>query len=93
MAQVSNATEAEEQPLAVQPLELPKGPTKTEPVTTEDELMEKPDDSMDEDLVSPATVFRIKLKQPRSNLQYKMSVPELCRNFRLVLHHGLFAFD
>ncbi|KAL8228147.1 hypothetical protein R6Q57_015731 [Mikania cordata] len=41
-------------------------------------------DPMDEDSVSPATVFCIRLKQPRSNLQYKMSVPELCRNFSAV---------
>ncbi|CAK9187289.1 unnamed protein product, partial [Ilex paraguariensis] len=39
------------------------------------------DDPMEEDLVNPATVFCIKLKQPRSNLQSKMSLPELCRNF------------
>lgn len=39
-------------------------------------------DPMDEDPSNPATVFCIRLKQPRSNLQYKMSVPELCRNFR-----------
>lgn len=31
---------------------------------------------------SPATVFRIRLKQPPASLRYKMSVPELCRNFR-----------
>lgn len=87
MSQVSTVTEGEEEPL-VQPLELPKGSDKTEAVAVEDEVMEKPEDSIDEDLVSPATVFRIKLKQPRSNLQHKMSVPELCRNFRLVLLVG-----
>lgn len=87
MTQVSNATEGEEQP-QVQPLELPKVSDKTEPLPAQEEVMEKPDDSMDEDLVTPATVFRIKLKQPRSNLQHKMSVPELCRNFRLVLLRG-----
>lgn len=31
---------------------------------------------------SPATVFRIRLKQPPSSLRHKMRVPELCRNFR-----------
>ena len=41
-------------------------------------------DSMDEDSGTPATVFHIKLKQPKSNLQHKMSVPELCRTFRCV---------
>ena len=45
----------------------------------------KVDDPMEEDSVSPATVFCIRLKQPRSNLQHKMSVPELCRKFRSVL--------
>lgn len=42
------------------------------------------DDSMDEDSGNPATVFHIKLKQPKSNLLHKMSVPELCRTFRCV---------
>ncbi|KAK4399071.1 Mediator of RNA polymerase II transcription subunit, partial [Sesamum angolense] len=36
------------------------------------------DDPMEEDAVNPATVFCIKLKQPKSNLLHKMSVPELC---------------
>lgn len=40
---------------------------------------------MEEDSVNPATVFSIRLKQPRSNLLHKMSVPELCRNFRSVI--------
>ncbi|XP_024988927.1 mediator of RNA polymerase II transcription subunit 16 isoform X4 [Cynara cardunculus var. scolymus] len=43
---------------------------------------------MEEDSVNPATVFCIRLKQPRSNLQYKMSVPELCRNFSAVAWCG-----
>lgn len=43
--------------------------------------MEQP---MDEDSVIPATVFTIMLKQSKSDLQHKMSVPELCRNFRSV---------
>ncbi|CAH2071660.1 unnamed protein product [Thlaspi arvense] len=43
---------------------------------------EKEDDQMEVDPVSPATVFCVKLKQPNSNLLHKMSVPELCRNFR-----------
>ncbi|KAG1355171.1 mediator of RNA polymerase II transcription subunit 16 [Cocos nucifera] len=30
---------------------------------------------------TPATVFRIRLKQPPSSLRHKMRVPELCRNF------------
>nr|XP_009804887.1 PREDICTED: mediator of RNA polymerase II transcription subunit 16-like isoform X2 [Nicotiana sylvestris] len=52
-------------------------------VTTEKEVSSVDnDDPMDEDSVNPATVFCIRLKQPRSNLLHKMSVPELCRNFR-----------
>lgn len=44
---------------------------------------EKEDDHhMEVDPVSPATVFCVTLKQPNSNLIHKMSVPELCRNFR-----------
>jgi len=31
---------------------------------------------------SPATVFRIRLKQSPASLRHKMRVPELCRNFR-----------
>lgn len=42
---------------------------------------------MEEDSVNPATVFCIRLKQPKSNLLHKMSVPEICRNFRY-LHFG-----
>ncbi|MFS7891182.1 putative mediator of RNA polymerase II transcription subunit 16 [Helianthus anomalus] len=45
-------------------------------------------DPMDEDIVNPATVFCIRLKQPSSNLQFKMSVPELCRNFSAVAWCG-----
>ncbi|KAL7088874.1 hypothetical protein ACP275_13G155200 [Erythranthe tilingii] len=46
------------------------------------------DDPMDEDSGNPATVFCIKLKQPKSNLLYKMSVPELCRTFSAVAWCG-----
>ncbi|XP_042029637.1 mediator of RNA polymerase II transcription subunit 16-like isoform X1 [Salvia splendens] len=45
-------------------------------------------DSMDEDSGTPATVFHIMLKQPMSNLQHKMSVPELCRTFSVVAWCG-----
>ncbi|XP_050125616.1 uncharacterized protein LOC126602792 [Malus sylvestris] len=48
----------------------------------EKEPVDEPDDPMEEDAVNSAAVFCIRLKQPRSNLQHKMSVPELCRNFR-----------
>ncbi|KAK4491678.1 hypothetical protein RD792_002444 [Penstemon davidsonii] len=46
------------------------------------------DDPMEEDSVNPATVFCIKLKQPKSNLLHKMSVPELCRTFSAVAWCG-----
>ncbi|KAG8385607.1 hypothetical protein BUALT_Bualt03G0062700 [Buddleja alternifolia] len=46
------------------------------------------DDPMDEDCVNPATVFCIKLKQPKCNLLHKMSVPELCRTFSAVAWCG-----
>ncbi|XP_058196769.1 mediator of RNA polymerase II transcription subunit 16 isoform X2 [Rhododendron vialii] len=46
------------------------------------------EDPMEEDAANPATVFCIRLKQPRSNLTHKMSVPELCRNFSAVAWCG-----
>ncbi|KAL7213099.1 hypothetical protein ACSBR2_015747 [Camellia fascicularis] len=46
------------------------------------------DDPMEEDTVNPSTVFCIRLKQPRSYLMHKMSVPELCRNFSAVAWCG-----
>ncbi|KAJ8549586.1 hypothetical protein K7X08_033293 [Anisodus acutangulus] len=46
------------------------------------------DDLMEEDSVNPATVFCIRLKQSKSNLLHKMSVPELCRNFSAVAWCG-----
>ncbi|KAH7838602.1 hypothetical protein Vadar_028814 [Vaccinium darrowii] len=49
---------------------------------------EKMEDLMEEDGLNPATVFCIRLKQPRSNLMHKMSVPELCRNFSAVAWCG-----
>ncbi|KAK3188022.1 hypothetical protein Dsin_027583 [Dipteronia sinensis] len=54
----------------------------------EEEVAGKEEDPMEEDSVNPATVFCIRLKQPRSNLQHKMSVPELCRNFSAVAWCG-----
>ena len=66
-------------------LEISKSGEKSEPVATADDEEEVPPmaaDPMEEDPVDPATVFCIRLKQPRTNLQHKMSVPELCRNFR-----------
>ncbi|KAM0997251.1 hypothetical protein TB1_006549 [Malus domestica] len=35
----------------------------------EEDPVDKPDDPMDEDAASPAVVFCIRLKQPRSNVQ------------------------
>ncbi|XP_030528959.1 mediator of RNA polymerase II transcription subunit 16 isoform X1 [Rhodamnia argentea] len=47
------------------------------------------EEPMEEDSVSsPATVFSIQLRQPRSDLMHKMSVPELCRNFSAVAWCG-----
>ncbi|CAI0407414.1 unnamed protein product [Linum tenue] len=65
-----------------------KGEAEAEAGSSEEESMEKPDDPMEEDSVGPATVFCIRLKQPRSNLMHKMSVPELCRNFSAVAWCG-----
>ncbi|KAM7500810.1 hypothetical protein LguiA_025224 [Lonicera macranthoides] len=49
----------------------------------------KENDQMEvEDSVDPATVFCIRLNQPRSSLQFKMSVPELCRTFSAVAWCG-----
>lgn len=71
------------------PQEVPKG-SELATVSAEEQQEvspeEKPpqDHPMEEDSVSPATVFTIRLKQSKSNLLHKMSVPELCRNFRSV---------
>ncbi|KAM7262716.1 hypothetical protein ACFE04_000399 [Oxalis oulophora] len=62
-----------------------KDAVEEKPLMTEDQpvpMMEE------EDSVSPATVFCIRLKQPMSNLQHKMSVPELCRDFSAVAWCG-----
>lgn len=93
-----NQQVAEEESQSQDSIELSKGSEKkTElPISEEEEdeegeeplEKEKPDDPMEEDSVSPATVFCIRLKQPRSNLQHKMSVPELCRNFSAVAWCG-----
>ncbi|KAK4590002.1 hypothetical protein RGQ29_020538 [Quercus rubra] len=94
-----NQQVAEEESQSQDLIELSKGSEKkTElPISEEEEdeeeeeeplEKEKPDDPMEEDSVSPATVFCIRLKQPRSNLQHKMSVPELCRNFSAVAWCG-----
>ncbi|KAJ6925275.1 hypothetical protein NC651_009817 [Populus alba x Populus x berolinensis] len=67
------------------------GVEKTEPVSSggeEESGGEKLGDSMEEDSVSPATVFCIRLKQQRSNLQHKMSVPSFVANTVLLLGCG-----
>ncbi|CAA0835998.1 Mediator of RNA polymerase II transcription subunit 16 [Striga hermonthica] len=46
------------------------------------------DDPADDESGSQATVFCIKLRQPKSNLLHKMSVPELCRTFSAVAWCG-----
>lgn len=94
MNQIAGTKDPEDEPVAqsqtqLQPelQEASKGSDKSELASGEEEAVgeEKPaGDPMEEDPVSSATVFCIKLKQPRSNLQHKMSVPELCRNFRYV---------
>lgn len=84
MNQVAGSTkDPPEDESASQSIEVSKGSDKADSAGgAEEEAVEKPDDPMEEDSVSPATVFCIRLKQPRSNLLHKMSVPELCRNFR-----------
>lgn len=86
-------------PSLPQPQDTPKSSDKTDSATAvvvvaaaseeqevgEEEKPPPPPVPMEEDPVNPATVFSIRLKQPRSNLLHKMSVPELCRNFRSVL--------
>ncbi|XP_038711662.1 mediator of RNA polymerase II transcription subunit 16-like isoform X2 [Tripterygium wilfordii] len=80
---------SEEEPVA-QPIEEEpaKAAEKAEQDVGEEEVQEEPADSMEEDSVGPATVFCIRLHQPRFNLQHKMSVPELCRNFSAVAWCG-----
>ncbi|XP_059435637.1 mediator of RNA polymerase II transcription subunit 16 [Corylus avellana] len=80
---VAGAKDVEDEPAPALSAEVSKGAESTEPAgVAEEEAVEKPDDPMEEDSpLSPATVFCIRLKQARSNLLHKMSVPELCRNF------------
>jgi len=99
MNQIGGTKDPEAEPVAQslpQPQDTPKPPDKTDSATvvaatsTEEQEVgpeEKPV-PMEEDLVNPATVFSIRLKQSRSNLLHKMSVPELCRNFRSVIRNS-----
>lgn len=94
MSQIEGEGEPEAQSMPQSQEALKKGSDETEPVTEEQEVVEevKPplDDPMEEDdQISSATVFTIRLRQSRSNLQHKMSVPELCRNFRSGKLHSL----
>ncbi|KAF7840252.1 mediator of RNA polymerase II transcription subunit 16 isoform X1 [Senna tora] len=91
MNQIAGTKDTDDEPVAqshIHPLEVSKSTEKTESLSGEEEALvgDKPpiEDPMDEDSPSPATVFCIRLKQPRSNLLHKMSVPELCRNFSAV---------
>nr|XP_048326044.1 mediator of RNA polymerase II transcription subunit 16 isoform X3 [Ziziphus jujuba var. spinosa] len=88
MNQVAGPKDAEEEPAAQSLVEVSKGSDKAETLSPDEVAVEKPNDPMEEDSVSPATVFCIRLKQPRSNLMHKMSVPELCRNFSAVAWCG-----
>lgn len=95
MSSGSGAKDPEDEPVP-QALEGSKGSEKSEVGSVDGEegkqegqegegeqVVDKAADGpMEEDSINPATVFCIRLKQPRSSLQYKMSVPELCRNFR-----------
>lgn len=87
MNSVSGAKDSEEESTA-SAIEAARTSEKAEPVCSEEELVEKTDDPMERESVNPSTVFCISLKQPRSNLQHKMSVPELCRNFSAVAWCG-----
>lgn len=83
--------EEEEEEEEVQQQNQEESESKDPPIVAEEKSSEKSVDGgggekeeyqMEIDHVSPATVFCVKLKQPNSNLLHKMSVPELCRNFR-----------
>ncbi|EXB82793.1 hypothetical protein L484_012106 [Morus notabilis] len=81
--QVPGSKDAEEAEPAAQSLE------DSDKADADEDAVETPaGDPMEEDSVSPAAVFCIRLKQPRSNLLHKMSVPELCRNFSAVAWCG-----
>ncbi|KAF9590577.1 hypothetical protein IFM89_035895 [Coptis chinensis] len=64
----------------------PPPPPQVETQEEEKEIIEKKsdedeDDLMEESCVPLASVFEIKIKQPKSNSLYKMNVPHLCRKF------------
>ncbi|XP_027347694.1 mediator of RNA polymerase II transcription subunit 16-like isoform X3 [Abrus precatorius] len=95
MNQIGGTKDPEGEPVAQSvPLhqDPPKGSEKTDSAAVNaqdqefvvDENPQQEHYPMEEDSVTPATVFSIRLKQPRSNLLHKMSVPELCRNFSAV---------
>ncbi|BAT73746.1 hypothetical protein LR48_Vigan01g061600 [Vigna angularis] len=98
MNQIAGTKDPEAEPVAQslpQPQDTPKPPDKTDSAavvvaatTTTEEKEVGPEEKrpvpMEEDSLNPAIVFSIRLKQPRSNLLHKMSVPELCRNFSAV---------
>ncbi|XP_062013196.1 mediator of RNA polymerase II transcription subunit 16 [Rosa rugosa] len=94
---MSQVDEADDEPSLAQSIEIeqkPQTPNPEQPQEEEEEEEEEEpqndDDPMEEDAssVSPSAVFCIGLKQPRSDLLHKMSVPELCRNFSAVAWCG-----
>ncbi|PRQ28902.1 hypothetical protein RchiOBHm_Chr5g0008021 [Rosa chinensis] len=92
---MSQVDEADDEPSLAQSIEIeqkPQTPNPEQPQEEEEEEEEpqNDDDPMEEDAssVSPSAVFCIGLKQPRSDLLHKMSVPELCRNFSAVAWCG-----
>ncbi|KAL1327134.1 hypothetical protein HN51_037222 [Arachis hypogaea] len=94
MNQVAGTNDPEGEPVAQSQEPVSKGSEKSESITVsgEDQEVAPPEDKapmavdhpIDEEPVGPATVFCITLKQTKSNLLHKMSVPELCRNFSAV---------
>ncbi|KAM5588287.1 mediator of RNA polymerase II transcription subunit 16 [Rosa sericea] len=94
---MSQVDEADDEPSLAQSIEIEQKPQTPnlepnleQPQEEEEEEPQNDDDPMEEDAssVSPSAVFCIGLKQPRSDLLHKMSVPELCRNFSAVAWCG-----
>ncbi|KAL2344019.1 hypothetical protein Fmac_005304 [Flemingia macrophylla] len=90
MNQIASAKDPEAEPLPQSPQRTPNASDKPDSAAEDQDPAPDADkpphdpQPMEEDPLNPATVFSIKLKQPRSNLLHKMSVPELCRNFSAV---------
>lgn len=90
MTQVPRKDEDSASPSAVAaadaPTKPPEKPDSSPPADKEDGCVDHggavAGEPMEEDPVGHTTAFCLRLNQPRSNLQHKMRVPELCRNFR-----------